>query len=119
GEPRHSDLTGTFRTASLRNTSSTGTGSLRLWKHSSSSSERRRRRGLLGGLKKGVGLVWDKIAADHPEPLPVEKALTKEEQKAKHLQREIERRNDWHTNSVAEQYVLQNVLLMEEVKITR
>lgn len=39
----------------------------------STSSERRRRRGLLGGLKKGVGRVWEKIVADHPEPLRVDR----------------------------------------------
>lgn len=38
-------------------------------------SERRRkgRGGLLGAVKKGVGAVWEKVSADHPEPLPVDK----------------------------------------------
>lgn len=42
----------------------------------SGGSERRRRRGLLGGLKKGMGVVWEKIAADHPEPLQIDKVTT-------------------------------------------
>ena len=29
--------------------------------------------GLLGAVKKGVGVVWEKVTADHPEPLPVDK----------------------------------------------
>ena len=38
-------------------------------------SERRRKGkgGLLGVVKKGVGAVWEKVTADHPEPLPVDK----------------------------------------------
>ncbi|CAN0512725.1 unnamed protein product, partial [Ectocarpus sp. 12 AP-2014] len=38
-----------------------------------STGSERRRRGLLGGLKKGMGVVWEKISADHPQPLPIDK----------------------------------------------
>lgn len=38
---------------------------------STGSTGERSRRGVLGAVKKGVGAVWDKVTADHPEPLPV------------------------------------------------
>lgn len=28
---------------------------------------------MLGSVKKGVGAMWSKVVADHPEPLPVDK----------------------------------------------
>lgn len=45
---------------------STGTGT---------DTERRKKGGggLLGVVKKGVGAVWEKVIADHPEPLPVDR----------------------------------------------
>lgn len=36
------------------------------------STGERSRRGILGAVKKGVGHVWGKVTADHPEPLPVD-----------------------------------------------
>eukprot|EP00903_Cladosiphon_okamuranus_P006683 g6523.t1 len=113
----HRKLVDSFRTSSLRDTGSSSTSSS-AGSRRRSSSERRRRKGLLGGLKKGMGVVWEKIAADHPQPLPIDKKLSKEEQRAKHVQLEIRRRNDCQTNSMAEQHVLQSVMMREE-KFTR
>ncbi|CAM9347673.1 unnamed protein product, partial [Ectocarpus sp. 8 AP-2014] len=84
-----------------------------------STDSERRRRGLFGGLKKRMGVVWEKIAADHPQPLPIDKTLTKEQQRQKHLRLERQRRNEWQTNSVAEQHVLRSVLQQEEEKVSR
>ncbi|CAN0067487.1 unnamed protein product, partial [Ectocarpus sp. 4 AP-2014] len=78
-----------------------------------STGSERRRRGLLGGLKKGMGVVWEKLSADHPQPLPIDKTLTKEQQRQKHLSLERQRRNDWQTNSVAEQHVVRTTLVTE------
>eukprot|EP00752_Nemacystus_decipiens_P009494 g8488.t1 len=127
-EGSHRELADSFRAASLRDTASTlRATSLRDTGSSTgssvgtrrNSSERRRRRGLLGGLKKGMGVVWEKIASDHPEPLPIDKSLTKEEQRAKHLQMEIRRRNDWQTNSMAEQHVLTSVMMQQQEKVMK
>ncbi|CAM9541917.1 unnamed protein product [Ectocarpus fasciculatus] len=105
-------------TSSLTNTGGSGRSTSYRPQQDSTGSERRRR-GLLGGLKKGMGVVWEKIAADHPQPLPIDKTLTKEQQRQKHLHLERQRRNDWHTNSIAEQHVLRTVLQQEEEKVKR
>ncbi|CAN0401315.1 unnamed protein product [Ectocarpus sp. 12 AP-2014] len=66
-----------------------------------------------------MGVVWEKISADHPQPLPIDKTLTKEQQRQRHLRLERQRRNEWQTNSVAEQHVLRSVLQQEEEKVSR
>ncbi|CAM9959503.1 unnamed protein product, partial [Ectocarpus sp. 13 AM-2016] len=96
-----------------------GSGRSRSYRPQDSTGSERRRRGLLGGLKKGMGVVWEKISADHPQPLPIDKNLTKEQQRQKHLRVERQRRNEWQTNSVAEQHVLRSVLQQEEEKVSR
>eukprot|EP00903_Cladosiphon_okamuranus_P006663 g6505.t1 len=81
-------------------------------------SEKRSRREkaarMLGNVKKGASFAWAKVTSDHPDPLPIDKSLTKEEWKAKHYQLEVARRNDWRTNTMGEQYVMQQVLKQEE-----
>ncbi|CAB1098558.1 unnamed protein product [Ectocarpus sp. CCAP 1310/34] len=84
------------------------------------SEKRSRREGatrLLGSVKKGASVVWSKVTSDHPEPLPIDKSLTKEEWKAKHYQMEVARRNDWRTNTMGEQHVYTKVLKQEEEKV--
>ncbi|CAM9275649.1 unnamed protein product [Pylaiella littoralis] len=72
---------------------------------------------LVESVKKGAGIMWDKVSFDHPDPLPVDRSLSKAEWKAKHYQMEVSSRNDWQTNSIGEQHVLQHVLKQPEEKV--
>ncbi|CAN0360130.1 unnamed protein product [Ectocarpus fasciculatus] len=84
------------------------------------SEKRSRREGatrLLGSVKKGASVVWSKVTSDHPEPLPIDKSLTKEEWRAKHFQLEAARRNDWRTNTMGEQHVYTQILKQQEEKV--
>ncbi|CAM9527161.1 unnamed protein product [Ascophyllum nodosum] len=65
-------------------------------------------------VRKGIRMVWDKVTHDHPEPLPVDRSLTKQERKVLLRRREIERRRDWRFNSTAELHQVRVVCKEEE-----
>ncbi|CAM9672575.1 unnamed protein product, partial [Discosporangium mesarthrocarpum] len=69
-------------------------------------------------LSKGVGAVWSKITAGHPEPLAVDHSISKEERvKALKRKNKLKHLNGWQYESTAEQYQVMSVLKEEEEKV--